>query len=495
MAMRVFLCLLISAAVAARSASAVDGPASAPAAVAGPTDPREVSDFVARFVAGADGGRPLASAAFVLVGDGGVLVARGYGYADAARSVPVDPATSVFRAASISKVFAATAVMQLVEEGKIDLNADVNSYLTRFKLEPAFDRPVTTHDLLTHTAGFEDRFMGGLAAPGHQVPLAEYFARRTPRRAMPPGAQISYSNHGMALAGHLVEAVSGMPFDRYAQERLFAPLGMRRSTFRQPPPPEWRLAAFRFDGKPPPEVEFNPYPAATLVCTPADMGRFLLAHLNGGSVGTGRVLRSETLAEMHRLHWTASPGMPGAAYGLFEAFGNGRRALFHTGDSGHHSLIYLMPAEKVGFFLVYAGSDASAEIRERFVQTFLDHYYPAPRPFKLPEPPRDFASRAEPFAGTYLGNKFSRSNFEKIKSAINQLHVANAGDGTLGLHPPGGAGVVKLVEIERDLFRTDEGGYVAFRRAADGHSEASPSPGPCGIPPAGTGLPGTRRAA
>lgn len=435
-------------------------------------DAQDVASFVDAFVARADAGRPLESAAFVLVRGQEVLVERGYGHVDAAHSVPVDPETTVFRAASISKVVTATAVLQLVEQGKLRLDADVNTYLQGFALEAGPGRPVTVADLLTHTAGFEDRFLGALSPLGEQVPLAAYFAKRTPHRVVPPGAEISYSNQGLALAGYVVEAVAGVPFEEYVRVHVLLPLGMTHSTFHQPPPAEWSLAGrAASSGRGPRPVVINPYPAGTLVCSVADMGRFLIAQLNGGALPGGRILREDTLEEMQRQHWTALPGMPGVAYGFFESFGHGSRALFHTGDSGHHSILYLIPEQKIGFFLVYAGSDASSAIREKFVDAFLERYDPEPHPFALPAPPADFARRAHEYAGLYQGSQYSRSNLEKVKALLDQVEIVDLRDGTLGVHPPGGGPQVKLVEIGHDLFRSDEGGYLGFRRDGAGHIE------------------------
>lgn len=171
-------------------------------------------------------------AALIVVHDGRVLLARGYGYADLEGRVPVDPDRTVFRVASVSKLVTATAAMQLVEARKLDLHGDVNRTLHRFQVASRQGQPVTLFHLLTHTAGFDDRNIWRKAR-GEAGPesLGAYLARRMPPRVMPAGEFICYSNHGMALAGYLVEEASGLPFETYVVENIFGPLGMQRSRF------------------------------------------------------------------------------------------------------------------------------------------------------------------------------------------------------------------------------------------------------------------------
>src|SRR5579863_3775796 len=159
----------------------------------------------------------IAGAVVVVVKDDKVLVEKGYGYADVASRRPFDPDTSLVRPASISKLFTWTAVMQLVEAGKLDLDADVNRYLD-FRIPPKDGKPVTLRELMTHTAGFEE--MGKvLYAPdaAHLTPLAELVRTRLPKRIFPPGEVVAYSNYGAGLAGYIVQRVSGEPYESYIE--------------------------------------------------------------------------------------------------------------------------------------------------------------------------------------------------------------------------------------------------------------------------------------
>ena len=173
---------------------------------------------------------------FVLVQDGEIVLAKGYGDADLETGSPISPDTTVMRIGSISKLFVATAVMQLVEQGKLDLDTDINQYLTAFQVQDTFGEPVTLAQLLTHTAGFEDPPYESYTDPGLVRPLGAYLAESMPPRTEPPGETHRYSNHGYALAAYVVEQVSGQPFDQYVSEQILQPLGMSQQRLSPRPP-------------------------------------------------------------------------------------------------------------------------------------------------------------------------------------------------------------------------------------------------------------------
>src|SRR5438045_1622150 len=180
--------------------------------------------------------RDIAGAVVSVVKDGQVLLAKGYGYADFAAKKPVVADKTLFRPGSISKVFTATAVMQLVEQGKLDLDRDVNDYLD-FAFPRTFPEPITLRRILTHTAGFEDTLKTLFAPSARQVkPLRDYLVATMPERIFLPGVVPSYSNYALTVAGYIVERVSGEPFDKYIAAHILAPLKMDHSTFVQPPP-------------------------------------------------------------------------------------------------------------------------------------------------------------------------------------------------------------------------------------------------------------------
>jgi CubicO group peptidase (beta-lactamase class C family) len=432
----------------------------------GPADSKEFEEWMDHFLTDYLKG-PSASLGFVLVKDGKIFFQKGYGYADSKTRTPVVPDQTLFYAASVSKVVTATAVMQLIEQGKLRADADVNTYLTRFQLENNYPAPITVADLLTHTSGVDDSFIvGSVDRPSDLVSLGDFFTKNPPRRGRPPGEQIVYSNMGMAFAGYLVEAVSGVSFYDYVEQNVFRPLGMEHSSFRRPFPSNLApsVATSGVGGQPPNKTAIQLYPAESLVSTVTDMGHFIIAHLNEGRFDNQRILSEASADQMHRQHFTQHPHMPGVAYGFFESYINERRGLFHTGGGGHESILYLLPDEHVGFYIVYSG-----ELEKNFVQAFLDHYYPASRPFYLPNPPSDFAQRAKRFTGLYRPNFVAMTNIEKLVGLIADTHVVSNDDGTLTLKlPPLGSKSLRMVEVEPLLFRAEGGFYVTFNEDRTG---------------------------
>ena len=180
--------------------------------------------------------REVAGAVITVVHRGKVIVSRGYGHADVERGVKVDPDRTLFRPGSVGKLFTWVALMQQVETGRVRLDADVNEYLD-FRIPDYQGKPIRVRDLLSHTPGMSD--LGNFSAPSADklVPYNQWIKTHIPQRLWAPGTETSYSNYGAALAGYIVERVSGMPFADYTEQRLFRPLGMTSSTFRAPLPP------------------------------------------------------------------------------------------------------------------------------------------------------------------------------------------------------------------------------------------------------------------
>jgi CubicO group peptidase (beta-lactamase class C family) len=433
----------------------------------GPTDQREFEAWLDQFLADYVK-RPSASLGFVLVKDGKIFFQKGYGYADSMKRTPVVADQTLFYAASVSKLVTATAVMQLIEQGKLRIDADVNSYLKRFQLENSYPKPVTVANLLTHTAGLDDSFIvGSVDRSSDLVSLGDFFTKNPPRRGRAAGEQIVYSNMGMAFAGYLVEEVSGVSFYDYVEQNVFRPLGMEHSSFRRPFPSNLQpfVATAGVGGQGPDKTAIQLYPSESLVSTVTDMGHFIIAHLNDGRFENASILSEASVREMHRQHFTQHPHMPGVAFGFFESYVNGKSGLFHTGGGGHESLLYLLPDEHVGFYIVYSG-----EIEKNFVQAFLDHYYPAAHPFNLTNPPGDFAQRAKRFTGLYRPNFIAMTNIEKLVGLVADTRVVSNGDRTLTLQlPPFGSKSLRMVEVEPLLFRTEEGFYVTFSEDGKGN--------------------------
>jgi len=240
----------------------------------------------------------IAGAVVAVVKDGKVLFAKGYGYAEVKTRKPVTVDATLFRPGSISKTFTWTAVMQLVEQGKIDLNRDVNDYLD-FKIPATFGKPITMKDLMTHTPGFEETLKELFVANAADMrPLQQYVQTHMPQEIFPPGTTPAYSNYGATLAGYIVQRVSGMPFDDYIEQNIFVPLGMTHSTFRQPLPANLKplmSEGYNKVSQPPKDFEFvQAWPAGSLATTADDMSHFMIAHLQNGEYNGARILKPET---------------------------------------------------------------------------------------------------------------------------------------------------------------------------------------------------------
>src|SRR2546430_294387 len=191
----------------------------------------------------------VAGAVVVVIKDGKVLLAKGYGYADAAARKPVDPERTLFRAGSVSKLFTWTAVMQLVEQGKLDLDKDVNTYLD-FKIPPRNGKPVTLRNIMTHSPGFDEAIRALIIANPKDLPTLEAALKHwVPPRVTDAGSTPAYSNYGAGLAGYIVQRVSGMSFDDYLEQKIFAPLTMTYATFRQPLPERFQADMSKGDRK------------------------------------------------------------------------------------------------------------------------------------------------------------------------------------------------------------------------------------------------------
>ncbi len=433
-------------------------------------DAKELEIWLDEFIAGNFPNAESGQVAFVLVKGDRIFFQKGYGFEDAEKKIHVSPENTVFYAASVGKVLTATAVLQLVEQGKIKLDEDINHYLKDFQIESKFSQPITMANLLTHTGGLDENLTGALArSDAKPMTMEEFFKRKIPAQVMPAGKQINYSNLGIGLAGHIVEEVSGMPFAEYVEQNIFAPLKMAQSSFRQPLPPELfeRLAGNR--ARQTPFIVLSP--AGSLAMTTENMAHFIVAQLNGGKYGDGQILQAETIAEMQKRHFSPNPNAPFVGYGFFETLANGKHAVFHTGDRGQHSLLYLIPEEKIGFYLVFSGTDNnSAILREKFAEEFLNRYFPAEK-FELPNPPNDFQNRAENFVGTYRAGNYSRATLTKIIGLPQQISITNNNDGSLTAELFGGALKAKLVEVEPNLFRSDDKGYFTFQ--TDGNGKAN----------------------
>lgn len=379
----------------------------------------------------------IAGAVVVVVKDGQVLFAKGYGFADVKARKPVTVDGTLFRPGSISKTFTWTAVMQQVEQGKIDLDHDINEYLD-FKIPATFSKPITMRNLMTHTPGSEETLKELFVGSATDLrPLNEYLPSHLPKQIFPPGTTPAYSNFGATLAGYIVQRVSGTPFNEYVEQNILQPLGMVHSTFRQPLPENLKplmSEGYKKASQPPRSFEFvEAYPAGSMSVSGEDMAHYMIAHLQNGQYNGGRILNPETAQRMHSRVFGLMPEMNGSAYGFYEETRNGHRIIGHGGDTQwFHSDMHLMFDQGLGFFVSY-NSAGKGDISERTMlwQNFLNRYFPY-----TPPPPENVASAAgdaKAVAGTYWSSRRSETNLLAVGSAVDQAKVRANQDGTISL--------------------------------------------------------------
>ncbi|HZG43323.1 MAG TPA: serine hydrolase [Longimicrobium sp.] len=448
----------------------------------GPNDPAELETFLDGLLGKEMEEHHIAGAAISVVKDGKLLFAKGYGYANLENGIPVDPDQTIFRIGSVGKVFTWTAVMQLVEQGKLDLDADINTYLD-FRIPGTYPQPVTLKHLMTHTSGFEDRWLETVVADARElVPARDWLVTNSPGRVRPPGEAAGYSNYNAMLAGYIVARVSGQPYDQYIQEHIFDPLGMRHSTARSPVPPELRALAsvgYRYvDGvfQPFPDYTLQPagLPSGAHQASVTDMAHFMIAHLEHGrysdeTIAEARILEASTARQMQSTLYAPDPRLLGMAYGFADISDNGQRTLGHEGyGPPMNSQLLLLPDQQLGIFVAYnslGARDGGLTTQHMgFQRAFFDHYYPAAAAAPI-QPPVDFAERASRFVGLYGQSNSHSTTPEKVIGLFGALEVSAPGDGTL-LIPMEGL-ELRFVEVEPLYFRQVDGPFALVFREDD----------------------------
>ena len=404
----------------------------------------------------------IAGATVAVVKDGKILFTKGYGYADVEKKKPVSPDETLFRPGSVSKLFTWTAVMQLVEQGKLDLDRNVNDYLD-FKVPEAFGKPITLKNLLTHTPGFEEQVKDLFSDHSEPPPLGQYMKTHIPRRIFSPGTVPAYSNYGASLAGYIVERVSGQPFNTYIDEHIFKPLGMNHSTFAQPLPAS--LTPLMSNGyrlgsdTPNPFETISPVPAGSMSSTATDMARFAIAHLGDGQLGDARILKPETARLMHSRLFALDDASNGMAHGFYEESRNGHRIIGHGGDTVYfHSDFHLILDAGVGFFVSYnSAGKGEASPRTMVWEAFLDRYFPYTPPAETL--PASAKEDIKAVSGTYMLSRRSDSSFLKIASLLGQSVVTQVADGVIQvgqLNGPNGK-PKRWREVSPMIFREENG--------------------------------------
>lgn len=409
----------------------------------------------------------VAGASVLVMQNGNILLQKGYGYADLKSRRPVDPAVTMFRLASISKLFTWISIMQLEEQGKVNLDTDINRYLD-FTIRPAFNRPITLRNLMTHTGGFEEEINDIIVTDAKQAPtLREDLIANQPMRIYPPGQIPAYSNYGVGLASYIVQRVSGEPFDQYVQDHIFAPLKMTHSSFDQPvqkPLANAVSEGYRGDTEKPPmgfEI-FSPVGAGGVSSTAADMGRFGQMLLNGGTLDGAQILKPETLQEMWTPQFQANPDLPPICMGFYQDWRNGLRWIGHEGDLiAFHSLFFVEPQQKLVLFVSYNSVGAGGRSRPEVINDFSDRYF-------LGAPPVHFLANWPEVMRVINGQYQSTRRVDSTKMRITTLGsqttatVTRDGELTIDSFKDLRGHTIKWKPIGQDLWQAEDGQQRLF---------------------------------
>jgi CubicO group peptidase (beta-lactamase class C family) len=403
-----------------------------------------------------------------VVHDGQVLFEAGYGFADLATRTPADPDQSLFRIASITKPFVWTALMQLVEQGRLSLDDPVDQYLD-FSIPASYPESIRIRDLLTHTPGFEEQGTGGTArSVADVVPLGEHLQAAMPARVRPPGEHASYSNYGTALAAYVIDRVTGESWSDYIDQQILEPLGMTSTNTQVEMSAELKArhaTGYKYSGG---EFEATEYeyfkdlPAGHISTTASDMTRFMLMHLNEGTYNGEQVLSAETALEMREPLFDPHPDIAPMLHGFYRSDRHGLVIFGHGGDVNQfHSNLTLIPEHNLGVFVSF-NSDPAASARGNLVVAFIDHFFGGEYLRAAPEP---YELDLEPFTGQYLPLRRNLSTFEKLSALVSAISVS-AQDGALLVT---GSRTSRWVPVADDRFVAN---YVdqsmVFERAPDG---------------------------
>lgn len=433
----------------------------------GIVDPSELETFLDGVLAAQMSAEHVSGAVVAVVQDGELILSKGYGYSNWADQTPVSPQRTLFRIGSTSKLFVWTSVMQLVEQGKLDLDADVNTYID-FKIPATYPEPITMKNLMTHTTGFEEIMTGVFVYNEDQLSsLGDFLKTHIPARVFAPGEVGAYSNYAVALAGYIVERISGMPMYEYVEKNIMQPLGMTHATFRQPLPAELvadMSAGYNYINGEYQQGTFElipAYPAGSVSATADDMAKFMIAHLQNGLYHDVRILSEATAKQMHSQAVSYSPLLTdGMAYGFFREMINGQLVIHHGGDTQFfHTGFYLLPEQNVGLF-ISTNSVGGGAAREIIFKTFMDHYYPAPISAQ-PVPPADMAARAAQYSGEFYTSRSNFSSMEKVFTLLSPATQASVDEDGYVLVSEGGE-TRQFVEIKPGLLQSREDPALQF---------------------------------
>lgn len=420
-------------------------------------------------------------AVITVVKDGQVIFSKGYGYADLENKILMTADKTLVRIASVSKLFTYTAMMQLYEQGKVDLKANVNQYLKGYTLKNEYSTLVTVEQLLTHTSGIDDNRIADLSKSKKDlVSMNEFLKKHLPKVVREPGTIINYSSYDTALTGGIIEQISGEPLNKFIQDNIFKPLEMKDSTLDRDMNPEGLESGYQYENGKTIKAKaiegyFNNYAIGGIISTSDDMAKFMIAQLNNGGYKDKRILKESTAINMHSQHATFDVRLPGMAYGFNEKIINGYRAIEHLGYSPDniYSDMTLFPEDNLGVFISI--NQGMNNLPDEVVAELVQKYLPTKEGVKDRKATSTQTSNLKDFVGTYRFSENPRSTFHKGDAFPEgeDLTISLKDEKTLSLTGRdvfiGNKYTTTITEIEPLVFRrSDNGEYVVFKKNKEG---------------------------
>lgn len=424
-------------------------------------NPKDVEAFTNKVIPEKMKKENAAGVALVVVKDNQILFQKGFGFSDKEKNTPIDPKKTVFRLASISKAFTASAVMQLVEQGKIDLNKDIVNYMGGLKYQNNMGEPVTMEHLLSHTTGFD--YVDPRPEDIHYqendyTMLKDYVEDNMPTVVRKPGDTYTYDNFASMLQGYIVQNLTNTPFYKYMAKNIFYPLEMHNSSFVMTNFIKEKLATgYDAKGNAIPFYQTRPtdMPQGSMFSTGSDVANFMIAQLNDGKFKNNQILQKETVEDMQKTKFALHPKYPNMTYG-FEFFSpqshNGQYVFGKGGNiPGFSSLMWLIPEHKIGVFVV-TNKDSSALPVEVF-DDFMNQYFPDKT---KPEYLNPNEEELKKFEGVYRDLRL-KTLMSHVNISEGKLYVS---DKVYGKQ--------ELKQIDPLLFEDEKGNYMAFKLHKDG---------------------------
>ena len=340
-----------------------------------------------------------------------IIMSKGYGYADIQSKTKVDPFNTLFQLGSVGKVFTSIAILQQIDQGKIDLNQNVNTYLSDWTIDNPFDSSITPIHLLTHSAGFNEKLVGYMAKSNADLgPLGDHLKKNMPSTFQPPGININYSNYSYALAGHLTEVSSGIAFKSYIQERIFNPIGMDRSTYLLPDnyKDEEKYALGYETREKFYEVTNYPKhatPAGSILSTGMDMGKFLQQLLKKDS----SILSPSGYELLFNQQFSNHPVLPGYTCGM-EVYRFGNEEVVGKAGNVPGFLSAMILFKERGLALFLSVNTETDNFFELFFKEFKNEFFSETIPQWIPD--RNVNSKE--YVGNYGNMRTSRNTIEEM---------------------------------------------------------------------------------